>query len=106
MTTNTQKTFMDHVEFDRNLKVGDTVRVAWGYGSGFQASGVGKVVKLNSKSLWVELTEDAGGRHNYSLNGVQWPKGYVLKGIPRCVLTNDQWQWWADGSVRNGVESL
>lgn len=99
-----EKTFMDHVEFDRNLKIGDPVRVAWGYGGGFQAIGVGKVVKLNRKSLWVELTEDG---HLRGSDKTSWPKGYVLKGIPRCVLgTNSEWQWWSDGSVRNGVESL
>lgn len=67
----------DEFRWERELKVGDKVRVNWGYGSGFRATGLAVIEKINAKSFVVRLTEDVP----YG-NGIGWEAGKILRGIP------------------------
>lgn len=84
-------------EFVQGLKPGDPVRVRWGYGSGFRASGLGKVVKLFPKSVQVELTEPVFMNASYGFvvkkDKPDWPVGFVLKGIPLYPTGSNKWSW-------------
>jgi hypothetical protein len=82
---------------DRALRVGQPVRVRWGYGLGFRAEGRGRIAALYPKTVRVELLE---GVPNPSGTGIGWPKGFVLKGIPRFSAFTRRWDRW------NSVESL
>ena len=61
-------------------KKGDQVQVYWGYGLGFRAQGVGEIVKVFTKSVQVRLLEPVSCPYT---DGIGWPAGFVLKGIPR-----------------------
>jgi hypothetical protein len=76
---------------DESLEVGTPVIVRWGYGLNFRVEGKGKIAKVNRKSVQVELTEDVPSPHD--ADGVGWPAGFVLKGIPR-VGNLHQWNYW------------
>ena len=77
-------------DFERNMKVGQRVRVRWGYGSGFRAQGVGELVKINRGSVQVRLVR--GVASPYRTGGEGWPTGFVLKGIPKFAGNN--WDYW------------
>lgn len=72
-------------EEDARLIPGALVTVRWGYGSGFRASGKGRILKVNRLSVQVELLEDV--QSPYDSEKVGWPKGYVLSGIARFAST-------------------
>lgn len=76
---------------DRALRVGQPVRVRWDYGLGFRAEGRGRIAALYPRSVRVELLEDVP---NPSGTGIGWPKGFVLKGIPRFGAFNRTWDRW------------
>ena len=88
MTAADMKQLMDE---DRTLAIDQPVTVSWGYGLGFRAHGRGRIVALYPKSARVELEEDVP---NPSGTGVGWPKGFVLKGIPRFTGFNTSWDLW------------
>ena len=67
----------DSFQWERDLKVGDKIRVNWGYGLGFRATGLAVIEKINAKSFVVRLTEDVP--HG---NGIGWEAGKIIRGIP------------------------
>lgn len=87
-----QARFRRIVEANRNLKVGDLVRVRWGYGSGFRAEGDGRIVKVFPGSVQVKLDADVPSPYRTGGMTGGWPKGYTLKGIPRWMGNN--WNYW------------
>lgn len=82
---------------DRALRVSQPVRVRWGYGLGFRAEGRGRIAAQYPKSVRVELLVNVP---NPSGTGIGWPKGFVLKGIPRFSAFTRRWDRC------NSVESL
>ena len=74
---------------DEKLEVGTAVTVRWGYGLSFRAEGQGKIVRMFEKSVQVQLDNDV--MHD---GKVGWPAGFVLKGIPRYGMFNDNWNYW------------
>lgn len=110
-------TFKQLIEEDKNLAVGQKVKVYWGFGSGFHAESRGVITKIFKNSVRVELTEDAYiGAYLPKENKedgfpVSWAKGFELKGIPRCCcILGNQWRWWKtpEGTyeVRCGVKLI
>ena len=90
---------IEHLEWERDLSVGDLVQVRWGYGLGFRAVGLGRITKIFAKSFRVKLTE------NVDLDGsIGWPAGFELKGIPSAMNLNRNYN---HGVFRrlNGVKS-
>ncbi len=69
MTSDEYRTVTD---FEDNLKLGDKVWVHWR----FNMAGVGKVDKINPKSLNVKLTESAYGRPN---GMPEYPVGSIIR---------------------------
>ena len=67
----------EELKWESDLNVGDAVRVNWGYGLGFRATGLAIIEKINAKSFVVRLTEDVP--HG---NGIGWAAGKILRGIP------------------------
>ncbi len=92
------ESFKEHLEWEDGLKPGDPVKVNWGYGLGFRASGKGVVTRIFAKSVRVKLTEDVGISSSYGFDA-GWTAGFELKGIPRVFGNN-----WIVGE--NGVELL
>ena len=74
-------------EEDAQLYIGQAVTVQWGYGLGFTARGIGRITKLNAKSVRVRL--DADVMHDGRLG---WPAGFELTGIPRFLTA--RWHDW------------
>ena len=72
--------------FDVKLQIGQVVEVRWGWGSGFRASGRGQITGLFRTCVWVRLLEAVPDPANPERQG--WPKGFVLKGIPRFPHPN------------------
>lgn len=89
--------FTNTLAFDRDLKVGQRVRVYWGYGLGFRVNAAGTVTKLFPQSVRVRLDEDVPDPADSSRVG--WPAGFELHQIPRFM--NRKWVGW-----ENGVEPL
>lgn len=87
MTTDELKNMQARCEWENGLRVGQEVRVRWGYGLGFRAEGVGIIDRIYAKSFRVRLTEDVASPYG-GANG--WDAGFLLKGIPR--MTN--WDGW------------
>ena len=81
------------LDWENSLKVGDPVRVHWGYGAGFRACGHGIIAKVNPKSFRVQLTEIVRLNDSYSS---EWPEGFVLLGIPRLAAFK---RWHSDQAV-------
>jgi hypothetical protein len=65
---------------------GAHVRVFWGYGSAFRASGLGTIVRIFPGSVQVRLEHDVADPFNPGQIG--WKAGHVLKGIPRSGSWN------------------
>ncbi len=79
------------LEEDRTLQVGQPVLVRWGYGLGFRAEGRGRIAALFPKSVRVELLQEVP---NPSGTGIGWPKGFILRGIPRFTAFSQKWDYW------------
>ena len=75
----------DRHRWESELKVGDSVRVNWGYGLGFRAAGLAVIEKINAKSFVVRLIEDV--MYN---GGIGWEAGRIIRGIPNMIA----WKRW------------
>lgn len=75
----------ERLQWESKLQPGDAVRVRWGYGSGFRATGPARVVRVNSSSVRIELLELVAG-----LNG-NWPRGQSFS-VPRA--NSERWNEW------------
>jgi hypothetical protein len=82
--------FMERLNFDRALEVGQEVEARWTWSNGYY-SAKARIAKINNKSVRVELLEDVASVYT---RDVAWPKGRELR-IPR--LAAGEW------SVNNGV---
>lgn len=77
----------DALIFGRSLTIGQSVTVAWGYGSGFRAMGHGTVEKLNRRTVRVTLTEPVPSP--FSNDPAQsWPIGHIITVVRPDDVTN------------------
>ena len=74
--------------FEDNLKLGDKVWVHWR----FNCAGIGKVTRINPKSLNVTLTDSAYGR---PAGMPEYPVGTIIR-VPRITAIE---KWGANNRV-------
>ena len=82
--------FKEAMNIDRSLTVGQPVEARWTWCHGYYAANA-VIVKVNKKSVRVELLEDVDSMFT---RDIAWPKGRELR-MPRFMTT----EW----SVNNGV---
>ena len=75
----------DAMAFGRSLRVGQSVMVAWGYGSGFRALGRGEIVRLNRRTVRVRLTESVPAP-----SGDPWTPGTEISVVRPDDITNER----------------